>query len=110
MTVKLINSAMMPQEGSYRLTKITQEVFCRNLRRAAMNNDLESFIGYPDTALFIERISEVTIHVNREQTTLVSGDTVLICKLKYRLPDPSIKGKFTPTDDDYEFFLCTYYN
>jgi len=31
------------------------------------------------------------------------GDEALIVKLKYRLQNPSQKGKFTPSDEDYEF-------
>lgn len=33
------------------------------------------------------------------------GDEALIVKLKYRLQDPTQKGKFVPSDEDYEFGL-----
>ena len=108
MKIRLMNSAMMPVEGKYTLYQTTQDQFVNDLRFAAKNGKLESYIGYPDTALFIERISNVTIHVNREKTIVNDGDTLLICKLKYRVVDPNEKGKFTPTDDDYEFFICFY--
>lgn len=105
--LKLMNTAMMPISGEYILTKITQNDFVFYLKNARI---FESYIGYDTTAEFINRISGVTVTLNREQTTLKNGDEMLICKLKYRLPDPNQKGKYIPTNEDYEFFFCKYFD
>jgi len=94
----------MPAPGTYDLRRISREDFVSCLKKY----DFQSFIGYEDTAKFLERISGVKIPVSREPTTVESGDALLIVKLKYRLSNPGDKAKFTPLDSDYEFFECYY--
>ena len=101
--MKLLNSAMMPQPGIYLNKRISKEVFIEHVRRGT-----ESFVGYPDTAKFIEDLTGCEIPINREQTFLDAQDEMLIIKLKYRVQSPQEKGKFTPGIDDYEFFYCLY--
>jgi hypothetical protein len=101
---KLMNSAMMPDEGTYTLKRCTKDEFVKLLQ----SNKFESFIGYPDTAAFISRISGVDIEVSRQQTAVNDGDILLIVRLKYRVADPAEKARFTPSDDDFEFFTCEY--
>lgn len=105
--LKLMNSAMMPNVGTYKLKSITKDAFIAVLQSTT---EIESSIGYQATADFISKISGVNIPVNRNQTIVENGDTLLICKLKYRVQNPSDKGVFVPTDDDYEFFICYYSN
>lgn len=99
----LMNSAMMPAEGVYILTRVSRERFVE-----AMRAGFVSYIGYPDTAHFLERISGRSVPVNRSETLMFDGAIMLICKLKYRLTNPADKGRFTPSDADYEFFFCEY--
>lgn len=99
----LMNSAMMPAAGTYRLQRVSRDEFVRQMRKGYI-----SYIGYPDTARFLERISGLRVPVNRSETLVFERAVMLICKLSYRLADPSSKGRFTPTDDDYEFFICTF--
>jgi len=101
---KLLNSAMMPVEGTYRLTRLTEEEFVKRLQAMPF----QSFIGYRDTARFIEEISGLKIQISRDQTIVQDGDNLLICRLKYRLQNPSLKDKFQPSHEDFEFFLCHY--
>lgn len=101
---KLLNSAMMPAEGTYRLKRVSSKAFASIL----CSEPFESYIGYPDTAQTIEGMAGVKIPLSRQQTTIEDGDTLLICKLKYRLTNPADKGKFTPSIDDFEFFICNY--
>ena len=108
--LRLIKAAVMPVEGSYRLCRISKEWFIRDLREAARIGDLESYIGNSETALYIEQISGVTIHTNQEKLIVNDGDTLLICKLHYRVAEPMSNGIFAPTDEDYEFFICFYAN
>ncbi len=101
---KLMNSAMMPAPGEYNLAQVTANEFCAIL--AAVKFD--SYIGYQDTADFIQRISGVRVAVCRDATVVADGDTMLIIKLKYRVQNPGDKSKFVPADSDYEFFICKY--
>ena len=101
--LKLMNSAVMPHEGNYKMTQINLTQFVNELKAAP---SFESYIGYPATARFIEAISEMKILLSREQTSLDNGDEMLIIKLKYRVQNPAEKGRFDPASDDYEFFHC----
>jgi len=106
--VVLMNSAMMPQEGLYTIYRIPQEEFFNRLKKAYEEDNLHSYIGYSTNIDFIARHTGIVLPLSREQTTLQDGDTMLIMKLKYRLQDPSSKGKHIPSDDDYEFFIALY--
>jgi len=108
MTTVLLNSAMMPAEGIYILRRISRDKFGQLVANAYQRGDLRSYIGYPETAQHIERVSGVPIQVNRAPTQLADQATILICKLAYRVPDPADKGKLKPSDDDYEYFVATY--
>ena len=103
--IKLLNSAMMPAPGQYRLEKITKDRFCKILQKLSF----ESYIGYPETAKIIEEESGVHIEVNRKQTKVKNGDYLLIAKLTFR-PRAEFKRKKGQglNINDFEFFICTY--
>lgn len=101
--ILLMNSAMMPAPGKYELARLSKDEFCRGVKQAG---NLHSYIGYPQNAELIEQWTGVTITVNRGQTDIRPGETMLIMKLKYRA-DNGTKGK-PVDDDDFEFFACTY--
>jgi hypothetical protein len=99
-----MNSAMMPTPGRYELVSLTREQFVGILRD---NGQCDSYVGYPQTAEFVERISGVEVEVSRRQTTFEDGERALVVKLAYRLPDATTKG--APVDEaDYEFYLVWY--
>lgn len=104
--IRLLNSAVMPVQGDYRLVRVSEPEFATEVRRAHQDGELVSYIGYPQTAEHIRRLSGVTVAVSREQTTLEDGDTLLICKLAYRVVDPATKGQ--PQPEDFEYFVCQY--
>ena len=108
MTTVLLNSSMMPDEGVYILRKINRGEFARLVADAHRRGDLESYVGYPETARHIERVSGVPVPVNREPTRLDDQATILICKLAYRVQDPGSKGKLQPSDGDYEYYVALY--
>ena len=102
--IKLMNSAMMPQPGKYELVRLSRDQFVGILRDSGQ---VDSYVGYPQTAEFVERISGVSVAVSRRQTTLEDGDRVLVIRLAYRPQDATIKG--APVDEaDYEFFMFRY--
>lgn len=103
--IKLMNSAMMPQPGKYELVAINREQFVGRLRDAGT---VDSYVGYPQTAEFVQRISGVPVAISRRQTVLEDGERVLVVKLAYRPQDASSKGA-PVNENDYEFFLVRYY-
>jgi hypothetical protein len=108
MATFLLNSAMMPAEGTYVLKRISRDEFARLVADAYRRGDLQSYVGYPETAQHIERISGIPIEVSRATTQLTDRATILICKLAYRVSNPGDKGKFQPKDEDYEYFVAKY--
>ena len=108
MTTILLNSAMMPDEGLYILQRVSRELFAELIADAYRQGHLQSYVGYAETARHIENISGVPIEVNRSATQLPDQALIAICKLKYRVGDPTIKDQFRPGNEDYEYFVATY--
>lgn len=104
--LRLMNSAMMPAEGTYRAKRISKDEFVAILRQH--KDALVSYIGYPETARYIERISGVPVAVSREATELEDGDVMLVCKLSYRPQDPKMKGKLELSDETVEFWMIDF--
>ena len=107
MTTILLNSAMMPDEGVYILRRVSREFFAELIADAHRRGELQSYVGYAETAQHIERIARVPIPINRAATQLPDQALLAVCKLKYRVSDPTIKGQFRPGDED-EYFVATY--
>lgn len=104
--IRLMNSAMMPTIGTYHARKVTAEEAAAILKQN--NYVFKSYVGYPDTAAYMTRVLGVEVPVSREQTELVAGDIMLVCKLKYRVQNPTQKGSLVPTSDDYEWWIVEY--
>ena len=94
----LFNAAVIPSPGRYEYTAISKEQAAEWLKDGY---DM-SFIGYPATAEFIEKISGKRPELCRERFEMQAGDEALIVKLKYRM-DPDKKGIVDPKDEDFEF-------
>ena len=92
----LINSAMIPNEGTFRYEKTTQSWAIGWLQK----NKFTSYIGYPQNAEYLEAISGVSVEVSRMLCTMEVGDVALVMKLTYRTDKP----KGSPVDpSDFEF-------
>ncbi|MEW6213002.1 MAG: DUF1874 domain-containing protein [Acidobacteriota bacterium] len=100
----LLNSAVMPQAGQYRLEAITTDEFGARLK----SEPFVSYIGYPETAKILEALFGVEVPISREQTRLADGDTMLVARLKYRVAAPGQKGYVNPTAEDFEWLVCHY--
>ena len=108
MKVRLMNSAMMPKEGVYRAVKITKQEFIKEIKEAYNKGILESYIGYENNVELIKKWTGITVELRRVPTTVEDGDVLLVLKLKYRVQNPSQKGKFQPSEEDYEFYKVYY--
>jgi len=99
--LKVMNSAMIPNEGTYAYRTISRDEFVEILKLAS---EIESFVGYPSTLQHIKEISGVELELSREVCRFEVGDIAAIVKLKYRV-DPGRKKDHKPSEDDFEYGL-----
>jgi len=104
MVVHLLNSAMCPQEGTYRVSKITPEQARQIVQKAEV---VKSYIGYPQTAEYMSSVLGIQVEVNRGETRFEDGDIAVVCKLKYRVANPADKGS-TVDPDAFEWYVMFY--
>ena len=102
----LMNSAVITSEGVYRYRELTpkdaKEVFDAAV---AEGEEVISSVGYPTTASHMSKVLDYSVEVTRLPVLMKKGDVAIVCKLTYRVPDPSEKGKFQPKETDYEWGL-----
>lgn len=104
----LLNSAMMPAaEGRYQSNEVTAKQFAAEVNRANRDDQLVSYIGYPETAELLSELCNCEIPVSRDQTEIRDGDVLLVAKLKYRV-NPTQKGTVKPGIKDFEFRVVHY--
>lgn len=113
MKVYLFNSSMMPVPGRYELKRLNKQEFVQLCNYYYQQNQLVSYIGYEATKEHIEKIADIPVKLTRDQLySIQPGELILICKLKFRLPTSNLKAnqKFqkTLTDEDFEYFVCSY--
>lgn len=104
--IHVMNAAMMPAEGCYNLTGITQDGFMRAIKTAHRNGNLTSWIGYQQNADFIAEKTGIRLPLTRKETKIGDGDKLLIMKLRYRV-DGYPKG-YPVSENDFEFFVADY--
>lgn len=106
--IKLMNSAMMPQEGIYKAQKITEEQ-ARDIFEIFATSGWVSYVGYEQTAKYMSEVLGVDVPVQRTEAKLDKHDLILVCKLKYRVKNPKDKGKEV-SKDDFEWWLVEYHS
>ena len=108
MRVLLLNAAVMPREGRYDLKRLTAEEFGGLVEFWHGVGLLVPTIGYQATADWIEELTALRFPVCRDSAQIVDGDTMLICRLKYRVNNPAAKGLVKPAAEDWEYFECKF--
>jgi hypothetical protein len=106
--MKLMNSAIMPVEGSYTCRKISRECFCETLKQNYIRNNLINHIGYPQNLAMIHKWTGILLFPSRDVCRLESADSMLVMRVSYRITDRSGKRLSQPSEDDFEFFLVEY--
>jgi hypothetical protein len=107
-SIYLLNSAVMPVQGTYIIREVPLETFKVLVTLFYKSGKLKSFIGYEQNRELIFKWTGVNVEINRgELRELEDGDILLIMRLKYRLKDPSMKGQAVG-EDDFEFFVALY--
>ena len=106
-----MNSAMMPQPGSYTLRGLEAEQFASLIQQAHREGYLENRIGYPDNLRLIRKKTGIDLRPSRATTELQDGDQMLVMRLKYR-PDIGAKAdknfQAELGEADFEYFLAEY--
>jgi len=100
----IINAAMIPCAGTFKYKELSGMEFERTTQEF-YRSGLKSMIGYPDTVAMIEAMTGCNVGLNRGKFEMMIGDQAIVIKLKYRVPDPKQKGRFTPEKSDFEFGL-----
>jgi hypothetical protein len=103
----LMNSAMIPCEGKYEAKRVDISDVVELMKKYDLS-EIKSYVGYVETAQYMSKVLGIEVAVSREQTSLKNGDVMVVCKLKYRLQNPAVKGSFVPTDEDYEWWIIKY--
>jgi hypothetical protein len=94
----LINSAMIPHEGTWRYRLIDA-----GQAREWLQRPFESFVGYEQTASYLQQLAGVAVPMNRNKVEgLRPGDQALVCRLTYRVGQGT-KGQLQ--DEDWEYGL-----
>jgi len=104
--MKLLNSAMMPQKGSYKIFRLQKEAFVDILKAAYAQNAVQSYISYPQNIDILEELTGIRFPLSREETVLEDTDIMLVMKLKYRVAMGTKGQKVDP--NDFEYFQCLY--
>jgi hypothetical protein len=112
MRVHLLNSAVMPVEGTYRSKKIPVDIFKSILAQAYENGQLLNYIGYETNIKLIAEWCDIRLPLSRDEVQLKDGDILLVMKLKYRLKDVKMKTDSAYqkqlSENDFEFFVVEY--
>ena len=107
MTVRLVNSAIMPLPGIYHAHMIDKQEFGKILVQSNKDGNLVAYIGYESTLDYVQRITGVSLEINRDLTLVEDGDMLLVIRLNYRM-HPDHKGRIDPIDDDFQFMKVFY--
>jgi len=102
-----MNSAVITKEGTYYARKVSQTE-ARETFQKLKGNGWQSYIGYQETASYVSKVLGIEVPVSRAETTINNGDIMIVCKLKYRISNPSEKGKFSPSEEDFEWLIIEY--
>lgn len=113
MTTRLLNAAVMPRPGTYRLHQLTPTEYAAAVISAYAAGDVRSYIGYDAAADVIEQLTGIRPAVTRDSTPVEDGDLLLIARLRQRVQpqDQRVKaamGREQNDPDAYEFFACVY--
>lgn len=105
-----MNSAVMPQTGTYSIKKCNAETWTAELK-AIINKevDFRQYIGYKSTLTFVEHLIGKSLgEVSWKKTELKDGDMIFVIRLKYRVT-PYEKKEDTPDIRDFEYFIGRYW-
>ncbi len=102
MVMAVINTAILPSDGTYRLETITLET-----AREFAKPGLVSFIGHEATCQLIADDLGVECSFNRQQWDPKPGDQVLVFKLKERPPMGKDLSEKELRDLGYDYKILT---
>lgn len=102
--IRLLNSAMMPKVGIYKMKEIEKDNFFQHVKDAASRGELSHNIGYQQNVDIINSETGLSLVANRDRTELQDGDTILSMTLSYR----SFKKGEIVNVDDFKYYITSY--
>lgn len=88
MAVYVLNAAILPNPGTYRLERITIEQ-----AKELLKDGFTSAIGHQATSEVLSTILDIEIPTNRIQIAMAPGDKALVFRLLTRLPEGKVLSK-----------------
>lgn len=101
-TLFIGNSAIMPNDGTFRKQRITTEFAVEML---ADNPEFVSSIGHQGAADFCTEVLGVQVPLNRIFMQMKEGDANVVLTLKSRIPEGAVLSKDEMMALDFEFAL-----
>jgi hypothetical protein len=108
MTTRLMNSAMMPEEGTFTLRRVSEPEFMGLVKASHKSRTLVSTIGYQENQRAIWKATGITVRLSREPTMIKDGDTLLCMRVKYSDTKEQRDKSHRNGDRTWEFFVCEY--
>lgn len=100
----VLNSAVLTAFGCYRFEEATVADLAAFLHEPGW----VSSVGYAETADAIRRWTGVSVPLSREPIVMGLGDVAMVVRLKYRVADPTTKGRpIGAKDADWEISRLT---
>lgn len=103
MKITLLNTAVLTSFGLFKFKPLT----LAEVIKIVKNAEIVSAIGHAATAEILSDILGIRVIANRFNYVQNVGDTVLVFKLKSRIPEGKILNKNEMEEIGYEFGVLT---
>lgn len=113
-TIHLLNAAVMPNAGIYRLEQITPDEFKSSVVDAHKKGSLKHYIGYETTLELVRWWVGINLgNINVDQTEMADGDAFLVLRLRRRVSASTkvrTRGEHARLEiEDFDFYCGTYF-
>ena len=103
MTIKLMNTTIIPNEGTYKLEKVD----AKDASEMARLQGYESYIGHDAAAEAMSAVLGLKVKPNRAMAHFEPGNVAICLKLKGRLPEGKILSREEMEEVGYDLYLLT---
>lgn len=101
----LLASSLMPSPHFvYQPQLLQREDFMKLVDDAYRRGRLESYVSHAATATHIEKLTGITIDINRSEIYVEAGDVMLVCKRRHSYI-PYQRPTRDTHDEDFEYWL-----
>lgn len=107
MTVFLVDTIMIPSDGSYTRKLLSKDEFVNLVKEASMSGSLASLIQSPVITEHIEELTGTRVPVSREEMVLIDSDLMLICQ-HAPLVNPAERGQLRLNSEHFVYISIRY--